>query len=306
VTATSPCSLGVVGFGFLARTRSLSSLNFINFGITSLGSAALLQSGVVTLDLGGLQLMSLGNNAFCACKRLTSVTATVPCALGVVGFGFLANTAKLSSFSFHNIRIAALGDGALAWSGVVSLDLGGLQLTSLDDNALDECRNLTSVTAMSPCSLGAVGDALLSNTPNLSSFSFHNISIATLGDDALASSGVASLDLGGLQLTSLGNNAFAECRNLTSVTATAPCTLGVVGFGFLAKTTKLCSFTFHNISVASIGSNMLHDSGVTQVDVGGIDVTTTIGETTCPNLARVIASAPTTVTHFAGHSVERQ
>jgi hypothetical protein len=155
-----------------------------------------------------------------------------------------------------------LGDRALFESGLVSLDLGGLELTSLGDFALHECSNLTSVTATSPCSLGVVGDWFLANTPNLSSLDFTNISVTAFGDRAVFRSGIVSLDLAGLQLRSLGDFAFRQCSNLTSVSATSPCTLGAVGRWFLAFTPILSSFNFSNISITTLDDFALFRSAM--------------------------------------------
>jgi hypothetical protein len=46
--------------------------------------------------------------------------------------------------------------------------------------------------------------------------------------------------------------------------------LGTVGATFLAVTPRLEAFSFHNISVSSIGDKALFDSGVREVDVGGL------------------------------------
>ena len=78
----------------------MSSLSFHNIGITSLGSYALFDSGVVCVDLGGLQLVSLGNTAFTRCSGLTSVKATSPCSLGTVGRAFLAFAPQLATFRY--------------------------------------------------------------------------------------------------------------------------------------------------------------------------------------------------------------
>jgi hypothetical protein len=204
--------------------------------------------------------------------------------------------------SLFNFGITHLGSDALRESAIVSLDLGGLQLLSLGDNAFQACPNLASVSASTPCSLGKVGDCFLANSPSLSSFSFSNISVITLGSGAFYDSGVVTLDLSGLRVASIGDFAFLSCAALTSVCATSPCTLGVVGNHFLAFASSLTSFSFRNISATVIGGFMLKDSGVVEVDVGGLcDVE--IGETEWTQLSRVIASAFTTVTHFGGYAV---
>jgi hypothetical protein len=183
------------------------------------------------------------------------------------------------------------------------MDLGGLRLISVGNYAFAHCINLTSIVASSPCTLGVVKPGFSTGTFKLTSFSFANMTITSLADGPLYNAGIATLDLGGLRLVSLGSYAFAQCQNLTQVSATSPCSLGIVGDSWLASTPKLSAFSFHNITVVSIGDDMLAHSGVAQVDVGGLrDVR--IGATQCLHLARVIATAVTAVTHFAGHAVE--
>ncbi len=257
------------------------------------------------VELSGVHLSSLGDIAFRGCNDLTSMTATSPCTISIIGSSFLASTPKLSSFNFNNISTTTLGECVLQQSGIVSLDLGGLQLKSLGYGAFQDCRSLTSVTATSPCTLGVVGSSFLAYTPKLSSLSFGNISMTTLGDYALYQSAIVELDLGGLQLCHVGSHAFQHCHDLTSVSATSPCTLGLVRRNFLANTPKLLTFSFHNISFHFIDTGLLEGSGVVEVDVGGVGEAT-ICDTRCPQLRRVIATAPTTVKRFAGKSVEPQ
>ncbi len=80
--------------------------------------------------------------------------------------------------------------------------------------------------------------------------------------------------------------------------------LGVVGSHFLAFASKLSSFSFHNITASSIGPNFFYGSAVAEVDVDGLHLKM-LGETTCPYLTRVIATAATNVQQFAGRTVER-
>jgi hypothetical protein len=280
VTAPLPCTLGDVNADFLARTPKLTTFSFHNIRITTLRSRALYNSGIVTLDLDGLHLTapsgtattSLGNGAF-QCPNLTSVVVTSPCALGAVGDYFLAKTPKLSSFSFSKIDVLRLGPDLLTGSGLVTLDFDGLQLTSLGDCAVNQCPNLTSVSSTSPCRLGIVGSDFVANSPKLLTMSFSNISIAALGHRALNNSGICTLDLGGLHLTSLGDFAFRCCRSLTSVFASSPCTLGVVGSHFLSHTSSLTSLSFHNISITTLQSFALTQSGLVSLDFGGLHLT---------------------------------
>jgi hypothetical protein len=256
VTATSRCFLGTVGDFFLADTPRLASISFANMSISSLGVSALFKSGIRQLDLGGLVVTSLGGHAFEGCVNLTSVTASSPCSLGTVGDFFLAETPRLASISFANISMSALGASALFKSGIRQLDLGGLVVTSLGSHAFERCVNLTSVTAASPCSLGAFGDFFLAETPQLALMSFANISMNALGSSALFNSGILHLDLGGLRITSVGDHCFEGCSKLTTVTASSPCSLGVVGDHFLSGTPMLTSVCFDNITVATIGFGM--------------------------------------------------
>jgi hypothetical protein len=294
VIASAPCSLGEVGNGFLADTPQLASIKFFNMSFTSIGAYLLRNSGVTSIDLGGLHVASVGNDCFRGCSSLASVVATSPCKLDKLGDGFLRGTSKLESINFANMSFTSVGWRLLYDSGMTTLDLGGLQVASLGKWALRSCANLTSVLSTAPCSLGTVGDGFLADTPKLAKISFANMSLTSIGQDLLRNSGIPSLDVGGLHVAMLGNHAFAGCSNLVSVIATTPCTLGAVGDHLLADTPKLASMTFANMSVTSMGSWLLCNSGVVKIDLGGLNVDS-MGQFAflyCCNLASVFASSP--------------
>jgi hypothetical protein len=104
------------------------------------------------------------------------------------------HTLQLSSFSINNIDISVMGDYAL-WGttrcapqasqacldlGGLHLDLGGLDLKSLGRHASAR----KSWTGVTPCVLGVVGNRFFADTPTLAFFSFHNITVTSIGDDA--------------------------------------------------------------------------------------------------------------------------
>jgi hypothetical protein len=252
IVATSPCSLGVVGACFVAETPQLESISFVKISISALGAAALFDSGIRKINFGGLHAASVGCWALEYCSRLRTVTATSASSLGGVGDFFLARTSQLERMAFENMSIRAIGVSALFQSGVRQLDLGGLMVTSLGAHAFESCANLTFVTATSPCSLGTVGDHFLAETPQLASMSFDNISVTVLGSSALFQSGIRHLDLGGLRIRRVGDRCFEGCSKLTTVTASSPCSLGVVGDHFLSGTPMLTSVCSDNITVATI------------------------------------------------------
>lgn len=74
--------------------------------------------------------------------------------------------------------------------------------------------------------------------------------------------GVTLVDLSGLQLTSLGEDAFHSCANLTSIEAPGGCSLGAVGRGFAYDTPQLRHVDADNIRATSIGGQFLDRSGI--------------------------------------------
>ena len=119
IEAPGGCRLGAVGGHLAADTPQLRHVDLGRMGITSLGRAFLYESGIERVDLTGLQLTSLDDDAFRGCAHLTSLEAPGGCSLGAVGRDFAVETPQLRHVDADNIRATSIGDGFLRLSGIL-------------------------------------------------------------------------------------------------------------------------------------------------------------------------------------------
>ncbi|OUQ40546.1 leucine-rich repeat domain-containing protein [Faecalibacterium sp. An121] len=131
---------------------------------------------------------------------------------------------------------------------ITELDLSGCtNLTTIDNNAFDSCKNLTTVTLPS--------------------------SVTSIGKVAFAYSGLTSINLSGCKnLTSIGFGAFGKCKNLTSIN--------------LSGCTRL----------ESIDESAFISSGLTEINLGGCTSLQRIGNYAFENSGLTSITLPASLT----------
>ena len=149
-------------------------------------------------------------------------------------------------------------------------------VTSIGDNAFDNCSSLTSVTI--PDSVTTIGDNAFDNCSSLTSVTIPD-SVTTIGEWAFGyCSSLTSVTIGA-SVTTIGNGAFQYCCSLTSVTI--PDSVTTIGDEAFAYCSSLTSVTIPD-SVTTIGEAAFRDcSSLTSVTIP--DSVTTIGESAFAN-----------------------
>lgn len=132
-------------------------------------------------------IVSIGSNAFRACKGLT--TLTLPESLTNIGDEAFSNCENLASITIPE-NVAYIGDYAFCFTGLTSIIIPQ-NVTRLNEGVFEECYNLTSI-----------------NIPE---------SITSIGFGAFVFTGIKAIEIP-KGVTEIGFAAFAYCNDLISIT----------------------------------------------------------------------------------------
>ena len=189
-------------------------------------------------------IVSCGSHAFATSTNLTSVTLH-GFSIGEYAFKEIKGTQALT---FVATNVGTVGTGAFsASSALVSVDISG-PITKLGDNVFSNCSGLLTARiyneAQAPASCGR---QIFCELSSLTSVELHNVNIPWRGFYKLKLS-PENMKVTG-NYTSIGEEAFYECSNLTSFTI--PDTVSSIGAKAFYKT-GISTITIPG-SVSSIG-----------------------------------------------------
>ena len=279
---TIPNSVTSIGDYAFSGCTSLASV-VIPESVKSIGAVAF--SGCTSLTSVTIpnSVTSIGDSAFSGCTSLTSVV--IPESVTSIGDWAFSDCTSLTSIAIPN-SVESIGDWA--FSGCTSLTSVVIpeSVTSIGDWAFSDCTSLTSITI--PNSVTSIGDRAFSGCTSLTSIAIPN-SVESIGYEAfrmcysltsmVVEPGNTTYDsrencnaiiekatntlIAGCQntiipnsVTSIGDNAFADCTSLTSVVI--PESVTSIGDWAFTYCTSLASVVIPE-SVTSIGDWAFND-----------------------------------------------
>ena len=232
-SVTFPESLTSIGYYVFGGCSSLTSVTFPE-SLTSIGSGAFSGCSSLTSVTFPESLTSIDSDAFSHCSSLTSVTFGE--SLTSIGSSAFRDCSRLTSVTFPE-SLTSIGDYAFGGcSGLTSVTFPE-SLTSIGDIAFNGCSRLESVAI--PASVTEIGERAFADCSNLKKSAYPSglsnpfgdgIAIEYPREGSIIEDGFvygsektaiyfAPLSLEGdyiipPSVTTIGNNAFAECSGL--------------------------------------------------------------------------------------------
>ena len=226
---TIPSSVTSIGESAFEYCRGLTSLT-IPSSVTSIGESAFRYcSGLTSLTIPS-SVTSIGESAFEYCSSLTSLT--IPSSVTLIWHYAFRGCSGLTSLTIPSSVTLIGGSVFSGCSGLTSLTIPS-SVTSIGNNAFHGCRGLTSLTI--PSSVTSIGSDAFSGCSSLTNLYY----IIDDEFETYLSKGHPYIDVNcGIEyylndkkitsvvipstITELGEYAFQNCRDLTSVYVSWP------------------------------------------------------------------------------------
>ncbi len=223
------------------------------YRVTSIGYSAFSDCSSLTAVIIPNSVTSIGYEAFKRCSNLTSIT--IPNSVTSIGAGAFYRCSSLTAVTIPN-SVTSIGNYAFFHCSSLTEVTMGNSVTSIGENAFYYCSSLTEITI--PESVTSIGLAVFSNCSNLETIiveignsTYHsadNCLIETATKTLLTGCKNSIIPADG-SVTSIGENAFYYCSNLTEITI--PESVTTIGSSAFWGCSNLTSITIPN-SVTTI------------------------------------------------------
>ena len=246
------------------------------YSVTSIGYLSFYWcTGLTSVTIPN-SVTNIGKCAFSGCTGLTSIT--IPNSVTNIGSGAFDGCTGLTSITIPN-SVTSIGDNAFyECDGVTSITIPN-SVTSIGDNAFYRCgvtkENFNNQSNITPSGLIVCDvrtesgfcikdNALVKYLGKERTITIPN-SVTSIGDEAFyRCSELTSITIPN-SVTNIGELAFSECTGLTSITI--PNSVTSIGDGAFSECTGLTSITIPN-SVTSIGDGVFSGcSGLTSITI---------------------------------------
>ena len=261
----SPLTQSVGNNAFASDTKLESVTNLENTQVSQISEAMFCECSSLYEILLPNTITSIGNEAFEACKKLTSVdlSKTKTATIGVKGFAYCDNLSKIQ----FPTTLTFIDDGAF----IKDKNLRSVQnlektiVSIINKNAFLECKNLSSVKL--PQTLSTLGESAFEGCSNLTAVSgFENTTVKILEARTFANcSSLSTLSLA-RGLTEIRTEALIGCsilRNLDTLSTTKVTKIGVRA---LKDTAGLTSISLPTSTFVSFAQSAFENSGVQKIN----------------------------------------
>lgn len=261
----SPLTQSVGTFAFAYDTKLESVTNLENTQVFQISEAMFCECSSLYEILLPNTITSIGNEAFEACEKLTSVdlSKTKTATIGVKGFAYCGNLSKIQ----FPTTLTLIDDGAFAEDKNLRSvqNLEKTIVSKIGYGVFEGCSNLSSVKL--PQTLSTLGESAFEGCSNLTAVSgFENTAVKILEARTFANcSSLSTLSLA-RGLTEIGTEALIGCsilRNLDTLSTTKVTKIGVRA---LKDTAGLTSISLPTSTFVSFAQSAFENSGVQKIN----------------------------------------
>lgn len=261
----SPLTQSVGTFAFAYDTKLESVTNLENTQVSQISEAMFCECSSLYEILLPNTITSIGNEAFEACKKLTSVdlSKTKTATIGVKGFAYCDNLSKIQ----FPTTLTLIDDGAFAEDKNLRSvqNLEKTIVSKIGYGVFEGCSNLSSVKL--PQTLSTLGESAFEGCSNLTAVSgFENTAVKILEARTFANcSSLSTLSLA-RGLTEIRTEALIGCSTLRNLDTLSTTKVTTIGKSALKDTTGLTSISLPTSTFVSFAQSAFENSGVQKIN----------------------------------------
>lgn len=276
-----PSTLTSIGYRTFYNCISLPSVT-IPEGVTTIGNEAFryckLLGGDITLPAG---LTSLGSYAFAGCENVERVTFLGNNDVTMPGESQFSSMKKLKSVKLPDNLSTITTSMFFGCNQLQSIDLSRLTATVISPWAFRLCQALASVQL--PPGTATIGNEAFAYCENLTAISFPS-TLKSIGRNAFDNNNLTSLQLND-GLETIGSYAFSGSKDLSASPVVIPQSVTSIGDNAFYNCDQMTSFTFPE-SLSTLGTYVLAGCDNLQTVVFPRNMTT-IPRSTCEGCKRI-------------------
>ena len=247
-----PSTLTSIGYRTFYNCISLPSVT-IPEGVTTIGNEAFryckLLGGDITLPAG---LTSLGSYAFAGCENVERVTFLGNNDVTMPGESQFSSMKKLKSVKLPDNLSTITTSMFYGCNQLQSIDLSRLPASVISPYAFHQCKALASVQL--PPGTAIIGDNAFVYCENLTAISFPS-TLKSIGRNAFDNNNLTSLQLND-GLETIGSYAFSGSKDLSASPVVIPQSVTSIGDNAFYNCDQMTSFTFPE-SLSTLGTYVL-------------------------------------------------
>lgn len=261
----SPLTQSVGTFAFAYDTKLESVTNLENTQVSQISEAMFCECSSLYEILLPNTITSIGNEAFEACEKLTSVdlSKTKTATIGVKGFAYCGNLSKIQ----FPTTLTLIDDGAFAEDKNLRSvqNLEKTIVSKIGYGVFEGCSNLSSVKL--PQALSTLGESAFEGCSNLTAVSgFENTAVKILEARTFANcSSLSTLSLA-RGLTEIKTEALIGCSTLRNLDTLSTTKVTKIGVRALKDTAGLTSISLPTSTFVSFAQSAFENSGVQKIN----------------------------------------